>query len=188
MLINIESPLVMIPKFKLFLNEQECHQFSSTQINLPQNLANKVFEWGEENIKDENLYVQDDDHGREDELHITVLYGLHANSPDKVKELLKEEKPFEVSLGRVSSFKQDNFDVIKIDVFSEKLHKLNKVLNELPTTNKFSTYRPHITIAYVKNNSCNKLLGDKTFVGQKWVARTILFSSKCRDKTPIQLY
>lgn len=174
--------------FKTFMINEELHSYSSTQINLSDKLGDKIIEWGEENIKTSDLYQKPDDCGREYEPHITVLYGLHAEKEDEVKNLLKKVKSFHVKLGKVSIFTtSDEFDVIKIEVNSPQLHEINKLLRKLPHTNKFPDYKPHITLAYIKKDKCKNLNNEDYFEDINFTCHSIAFSDKNRKKTEIEL-
>ncbi len=163
------------------------YKFSSTQINLPKELSEEIIDWGKKHISDDEIFAEDG-LGREDEIHITVLYGLHDKKPDDVQKILENIKPFEISLGKISVFTNPlKYDVIKIEVESEKLHELNKNLQKLPHTNAYPTYKPHVTIAYVKKGKGWKKGGDKTFLGRHFEANSIIFSSRAGSKTKINL-
>lgn len=164
--------------------------YSSTQVNLPTPLASKIISWGEECISDDDLFVDPNDisFGREDETHVTILYGLHSERPDDVRRLLTGVDSFEIELGKVSLFTWNNkFDVVKIEAFSDELHRLNKLLSRLPSTQMFPIYKPHVTIAYVKKGSCDKLANNMDFVGKTWMPESVIFSTKQGIKTAIPL-
>lgn len=164
--------------------------YSSTQVNLPSPLASEIIRWGEECIPDSNLFVDPNDlgFGREDESHVTLLYGLHSDRPDGVRQLLTGVDGFEIELGKVSLFTwSDKFDVVKIEAIGEELHRLNKLLSRLPNTQMFPVYKPHVTIAYVKKDSCENLKDRLDFAGSKINIQKILFSSKQGIKTEIPL-
>ena len=161
------------------------YSYSSLQIPLPETLANRVMAWGIRNIKDENLFYGDDDTmGREDYIHTTVFYGIKDGSPDKVKKLIKGLGPIEIRLGLITPFKDGkDHDVIKIEAESSKIQKLHYDVGEyIPHNNKFPTYQPHITIAYVKKGTCDDLIGDDTFKGTVFTSTGVEFSSKDGDK------
>jgi 2'-5' RNA ligase len=175
--------------FKQFLLEKHgvSHDFSSTQINLPLNLASKIIKWGKKNIKPEDLF-DPQNHGRENEIHVTVLYGINEESSDQIKSLLENQKPFKLKLGQVSLFKNnDKFDVIKLEVNSPDLIKLNKLLRDNLKVTETHPYSPHVTIAYVKKNSCDVLNKNTLFKNKAWDADKIIFSSKNGTKTQIKL-
>jgi 2'-5' RNA ligase len=166
------------------------HSFSSTQINLPALAADKIIEWGETNVPDEKLFVDPEDptFGREAEPHVTVLFGLHTNVPDEIREFMAKQKQFEIALDQISLFVDaPKYDVVKIDIHSPELIALNKKLAErFEHTSKYD-YKPHCTIAYVVKGSCNKLNGSKDLSGIKVKVKEILFSDKFRDKTKMSL-
>ena len=141
------------------MNNVTKYQYSSVQVSLPTPVADEIFEWGEEHIKDDKVFSDPyaPIYGRENELHITLLYGLHTEQPELVSELLKNESVFRVKLGAISIFTNNsNFDVVKIDVLSDKLHELNEKLSyNLASTVLYDKYQPHITIAYIRKNTCN---------------------------------
>lgn len=165
------------------------YQFSSVQIKVPILLAGDIMHWGDEHVNDQDLFIDHTNmhYGREDDLHITILYNLYTNCPADVARLINI-RSFEIQLGKVSFFTvNDQFDVLKIDVFSEELHKLHKNLTQLPTAKLFPSYKPHVTIAFLRKGSCRNLMDNTQFCGYKWDVDSLLFSSKTGDKTPIQL-
>lgn len=96
--------------------------------------------------------------GLEEEPHVTALYGFHDEvTAEDVKEAAKKysRKPIAVKLTGISLFQSKNrpFDVVKFDVNSAELGRLNKRLQKLPNTNEFNDYHPHMTIAYVKKGA-----------------------------------
>ncbi len=166
------------------------YNYSSTQIYLD-DLADKIIDWGQKHIPNKDIYTNPEDpsFGRENEIHLTLLYGIHADNPKQVKELLKEQKPFTCTLGKISLFKTNpKFDVVKIDVKGREIHKLHKLLsNNLEVTNSYPVYVPHITIAYVKPNKANHLIGNRTFEGKKFNVTEIIFSSKNGKKITLSI-
>jgi len=165
------------------------YELSSTQVDLPEDLADKVMSWGKK-IPEEELYVEDDGGcGREDEIHVTLLYGLTDSTPEGVEKVLRGVSPFEVSLGTVTAFlDNDKNDVLKIDVDSPELQKLHYVLEDnLPNENSYPTYQPHVTIAYLKKGEAEKYIGSDDFRGKKFTADEIVFSSKDGTKISIKL-
>lgn len=167
------------------------HPYSSVQINLPSILADQIVRWGDHAIKDSDIYCPPNDmiHGREDEIHITLLYGVHSQSPEQVQFLLAREQPFEVRLGRISIFTtHDEFDVVKIEAYSPSLFYFNHLLkSNLQNTPNYDTYRPHVTIAYIKKNLYSNLIGNSDFKDWRWTAQSVIFSSTNGEKTAIRL-
>jgi len=166
------------------------YKFSSTQVDLPKEFAKELMEWGKKNIANEDVYTdpKDPSYGRENEIHITLKYGLHSAESDEVKALLRGESAIELKLGTISKFRGDGYDVLKIDIDSPDMHRLNKLISEnVEVTDTYPTYRPHLTIAYVKKGTCNNLLKSKKFDGKKFIIDKIIFSSKVHGKSAIKL-
>jgi tRNA nucleotidyltransferase/poly(A) polymerase len=110
----------------------------------------------------DDLYIKGDDYGVEKEPHLTILYGFHDEvTPEQVFELYKSKmplKPIEVKISGISVFENPDFDVVKFDVNSDLLAKVNGIMRELPNTTKFPDYHAHITIAYVKKGEGKKYI------------------------------
>ena len=159
------------------------HEFSSTQVNLSGSIAEKIADFARR-IPDADLA----DDGREDQPHITVKYGLHGDNADEVRTALAGEKPIKVTFGKVSLFKtNDDYDVVKVDIDSPDLHRLNKKIAELPHTDTFPDYKPHATIAYVKKGKGEAYEGSRFLNGQVVRLNSMVFSDKNRNQVEIQL-
>jgi 2'-5' RNA ligase len=172
------------------MDKRGVYEYSSVQINLPKLVADQIIKWGQDHISDEDLYDPPNDflHGREDEIHVTILYGIHSSSCDEVYELLSTHYPFEVKLGQVSLFTTDkSFDVVKIEADSPSLFYLNRLLrNNVECTQMYKSYSPHVTIAYTDKNRI-KIKDGGTFKNWRWTVNTVIFSSKDGTRTPIRL-
>jgi len=132
---------------------------------------------------------QDPSFGREDEMHITVLYGIHSNSSQQVKKLLAGEKPIHIKLGKIEVFTNPfKFDVVVLKAVSPDLRRLNtKLRNNVEFTNQYQKYRPHATIAYVKKGKGWKHRGVDNWAGQEFTCGYTVFSSKDGSKQRITL-
>jgi len=164
------------------------HSKASTQVDLPEQLALEVMAWGKTNIPDKDLYTKDDK-GREDEIHVTLFYGITEDAEDKLRELLSGVKPFECRLGLVTTFKdKKECDVIKIDVESSEMVKLHYLIREsVKNKNEYPTYASHITVAYVKKGKADRVLGDDRFRGATFKVTEIVYSTKDHNKIKIPL-
>jgi 2'-5' RNA ligase len=159
------------------------HKFSSTQVNLPKEIADKIFAFGRR-IPDKDLA----DNGRETEPHITIKYGLHGWDSKFVEEALAGEGPVTVKFGKVSLFENDDFDVVKVDVESPGLHRLNKKIAESqPNTETFPDYKPHITIAYVKKGKGKRYVGKGRLEGKTVTLSSVTFSGRDGERVEIPL-
>lgn len=173
------------------VQEGSGYSYSCVMYNLKDKDANKILDWSKKNIPEDVLFT-DGEKGREDEPHVTILYGLHTSN---VKDLnpvieklnLSKKELSDISFGEISKFQSEKYDVIKISVEGSILHKLNKAFKELPFTSNFPIYKPHCTIAYVKKDSCNHLLGKKYFQDLKATVDSLVFSPADGEKSKIKL-
>lgn len=167
------------------------YDYSSCHIDVPKPLADEIIEWGRLEVSDEDLYVtqRDPTFGREDEIHATILYGLHADNIDQVKPFLAGTGPIKVRLGSVDVFTNPfKFDVVMIDVYSSGLVKLNeKLQTHLKHTSKYPVYNPHVTIAYVKKGKGWKHRGAALWEGEEFTCDYAVFSSKNGTKERVAL-
>ena len=156
------------------------YDFSSVQFDLPKTLADRVKSWGKENIAEKDVFKESGEKGRENEIHVTVKYGLHTTDVEEVKKNIKGCKPFSISLGAISRFvpKDKEYDVVKIDIEGEGLHDIHRMLGELKNSDEHPEYRPHCTVAYIKKGQCSELSGDKSLSGAKATVNRLTFSSK----------
>ncbi|KKM21842.1 hypothetical protein LCGC14_1631420, partial [marine sediment metagenome] len=146
--------------------------------------------WGTKHITAEDVYTEEKKYGREDEIHVTIKYGLHTANAKDVKNVLKNFGSFAITLGNISRFAPPDkeYDVVKLEVESPELHKLHSLLGEkLENSDEWLEYRPHVTFAYIKKGTCSQLSGDDTFKGEKIKVEEITFSSKDGNKETIQL-
>lgn len=107
-------------------------------------------------IDKKDLYEDpnDDSYGLESNCHVTILYGLHEVVKDEyIKEIVdKFDFNDDIVSNGLSLFKNEKYDVLKFDVVKDNndLGKCNNELKNLPNTNTFPVYHPHITLAYLK--------------------------------------
>ena len=161
----------------------ESHSYATVMLEINGDLRDRIFKHIE-SLDEENIAEE----GKEDNPHVTVLYGLHTNDAEEVKDFLKDSKPFEITLGKISKFrKSDEFDVLKVDIESEEIRDLNRKLKELPHTSTHPRFNPHLTLAYVKKGRCDDMVGEEMFKGEKFKVNELVFSSKNEEKTIISL-
>jgi len=126
-------------------------------VPLPPEAAAVVRQMADQ-VKDEDLHPK----GRDRFPHATLMYGLADKSPESVRRLLADQGPINLTLGRTSLFRQKDYDVLKADVASRDLRRLNKLLGTLPHESSFRYYSPHVTLAYLKPGA-----------GDKYIARPV---------------
>ena len=109
--------------------------------------------------KDELYEPNNERYGIETEPHITILYGIHKEVDDEqVMAMFSDikESDFDLEVNGLDCFYNKDYDVLKMDIKSEKLNELNNLAKKLPNTSTYPDYRPHITVAYLtKGNGKN---------------------------------
>lgn len=147
----------MIKTFEDFLNENQAdRQYGCLMLTFDDD------GWKEEmeSMVDENdLYTEEEGHGLELEPHCTVLYGFHDDDFDMNKciQMCVPCEDLKVGSNGISLFKNEKYDVLKYDIESEDLNKLNSAfVKNFKHTNKFPEYHAHCTIAYLKPGTGEK--------------------------------
>jgi 2'-5' RNA ligase len=164
------------------------YDYSHVAANFDKKFAKEVIKWGNDNIPDEDIYTDDETKGRENEIHVTIKYGLHTESPDEVKELVENYGSIKVKIGKVDMFEGDESDVVILKIESEDLKKLNKKISKnCKCTDTYPTYKPHCTIAYVKKGKADKYKGNSEFKGKEFTFDSIYFNSKNDEQFEIKL-
>jgi hypothetical protein len=138
------------------------------------------------NIPNECVYEEaGQNYGKEENPHVTVMYGLSPIEETRVKELLnKVPKNIVAELGKISKFSHADtaYDVLKIEVKSPHLNKIHEMIRKNFDNNyKWPQYNPHVTLAYVKKGTCNEYVGNKTFEGMKVMFETFMYSNGIRE-------
>ena len=90
---------------------------------------------------------------------MTILCGcLPSVTDEDVEEVLYSEPTPKLKIEGISLFENEDFDVVKFDVKSSGLNKLNKKMSELPHKKTFDDYHAHLTIAYVKKGKGKEVI------------------------------
>lgn len=156
--------------------------YSSLQYDLPKLLADKIVQWGHDNIPDDALFIDENDpaYGRETKIHCTILGGIHTSNFYPLYELLINESPFTIQLGNITCFQNCKFDVVKVDVIGGDLYRLNQQLKKKLDVTETYSYDPHITIAYVKQGTGKQFIGSTQFNGINLYVTALRFFG-CND-------
>ncbi len=120
-------------------------------------------------VKEEDLYDPSDEpgeYGYEEKPHITLLWGIHHDEildESIIYRKIQEIHDLTVSVSEIEIFKGDEtndnpYDVVKFDIKpSKKLLDLREEFEtELPNTQTFPDFHPHMTIAYVRRGEGKK--------------------------------
>lgn len=151
------------------------HEFSSTQVQITGRPA-EILKKMAARISPADIGAE----GIEHESHVTVKWGLHFQTPSKrLREVLKDFGPVSLTFGKTSLFSNEDADVLKVDITSPDLHRLNKLISRvIPTHDTHPTYVPHATIAYLKPGKGKRYVGDAALVGQRVTADFVTFSGR----------
>lgn len=146
----------------IVLHEKEGVKYDKDCVLLltPNNLWDETIQ----KISDQDLYTEDEKYGKENEAHITLLYGLFIGkyNNDQVESILYDYTKVHFAITGIGVFENPDkpYDVVKFDIVSEDCITLNEKLKELPYENDFPDYHPHMTLAYVKKGLGNKYKED----------------------------
>lgn len=154
----------------------ETNEFGCAMILLPPTLADQVRALAAK-IPDSALA----DKGREDSPHVTVRWGFPgAISADDLRPILADSPPVRIRLGAVSVFpgaaSGKDYDVVKFDVDSAGLRRLNRELAVLPHTDTHKVYSPHVTICYVKAGLGQSLAALAAPLAAEFTAKSVTYS------------
>jgi len=165
------------------------HEFSNVQFDMPKSLANDIIAWGKENIPSSDLYTEGTKYGRENEIHVTVKYGLHTTDFKKIQNTVDGFGTFSIKLGNVSRFVPSgkDYDVVKIEIDGKELSDLHSLLGKLPNSDEHPVYHAHCTVAYVKKGCCSDLSGNSDLKGKTAKVNCLTFCSKLGGQTEIDL-
>jgi len=147
----------MVKLYDEFISEQKNEYSSCLMINF--NIPSWRFN---SHLIDKNdIYnTEDNSYGIENKEHVTVLYGINNNIDiDEIKRYLIPLDQIIIEFKNVSYFSNKDFDVLKYDVYSDELFKLNKILTEnIDYKNDYPEYHPYATIAYLKPGTAEKYI------------------------------
>ena len=146
---------------------QFTYEYSCVMLIVSQTIKNMIKKWGLVNISSNMLYINPSCgiFGFEYNPHLTIKYGIHDENPQHVLQYIQHTGKIVINYGKISLFDGNpSYDVVKIDVFGDVLYKMNELITRnVPTTDRYPVYSPHVTIAYIKKGSGKKFINDETF-------------------------
>ncbi len=149
-----------LKKYKQFIKESiNGHKYGCVMIDVPVSNWEEITSW----IDPEDIYEEDGDstYGIQKRPHLTLLYGLHKEvSIEEVKSVFDSfDGDIDIEVNGVDIFENSKFDVVKFNVEPKgSLQYLFDKLSELPNSNEYPDYKPHLTIAYVKKGTGKKYI------------------------------
>lgn len=168
---------------------------SFLEVTIPFNLRNAIQSWGRNTIKSSDLFIYGTDYGFEHRPHISLLYDIKTDDVGTIEQIVKKFEPPEIKLGKITKFPHKTaenthkYDVIKISVNSPSLIAIHeKLKKQVPNDYEYSSYIPHITIAYVNVKSCDYLLGNDYWEGTTFTARYLRFADTHNKSYIITLF
>lgn len=136
-------------------------------IQIPKEFE-KIIKYYQSSIDEDDLYFEEEnsnenrEYGIEKNLHITVKYGILTDNEKKVKNIIDKynEGEKKVKIEKISIFKNEKYDVLKISCKSKYLKKIHDELSALENDDKHLEYEAHITLAYLKPGMGKKYEND----------------------------
>ena len=114
--------------------------------------TDKILKFCKQLIKEEDLYLEGNEYGRESDSHVTIRYGFlkDLNELD-VRHLIKGQKQFMIELFGLDKFDSSpKYDVAMFKVNSPVLKQLNEASGKFLNENDYPDYKPHMTLAYTQ--------------------------------------
>ncbi len=107
-------------------------------------------------INEDDVYLKpyDESYGLEEQAHVTIVYGIHEEEvdPQRMADMIEHYmKPVTVTIKEIDIFPGKEYDVVKYNVpVTGQIQGYRDVFMQVPNTQTFPEFHPHMTIAYVK--------------------------------------
>lgn len=163
----------------------EEHSFATTHILPPEEV--------QEFVKQARAQIDrgdlDAEEGYGGKPHATLLYGLADDQEGEAVDILRDAGPLNVRVAGVDVFEPGDYDVVIFKLESDDLQRVHDALDQLPNSNEWPDYNPHMTIAYVKpglgKKYAEKLESD--LIGKNFVANQAEFSDTADNTVVVDL-
>ncbi len=156
------------------------HKYATTQLDLPPPVAYRVLRMGR-SIPDALLAGD----GREHAPHVTLLYGIGDGDLERVHAVLSGEAPVALRFGVTACFPAkasdalrggESHDVVYLSVHSPALSRLHQILAKaIPHKSSHPTYKPHVTLAYVRAGEGRRFIGSRVLLGRELTVKEVTF-------------
>lgn len=170
------------------------YEYSSTQFTLDAADAKPFQDYGAA-IPEDHLYYDTShaghSYGRENEAHVTLLYGIKDDSHEAVATAIAPFHAPTLTFGAVSVFSNQDkpYDVLKVDVDGgqhlQDMYHAVKAGTENHT--EWLDYHAHATICYLKKGTAQHYVGDACFAGLQIVPSHLTFSPRSGAKVHLPL-
>ena len=139
-------------------------------------------------IDSEDVYDDEPGHSLEKESHVTACYGFSETKPQDVIPKL-DLVPTRFKIKGISLFENEKFDVLKFDIQSADLNKLNRqIMDNFDITTSYKTYHAHLTIAYLRPGTGKKYTKIKSpIIGASFTSSRFIFSNPNSEKVWIDV-
>lgn len=156
---------IKLKKSSTFSLQEKIHKYDYVSINMNNVLTKKqieeFFNFQINKILPETIYNDNNnpnDFGIENDLHITVFYGLLPNDYNfkLIKQFIRREiESIDLIIKGISFFRKEDspFDVMKFEIESEALVKIHNFIETLSNENTNKIYNSHMTIAYINKGT-----------------------------------
>ena len=158
------SPAFQAQGMYKIAKDAEGHDQSCVMMLLSQESSKRVLDWAQENIPDE--WVDEEQGGREDKPHCTLLFAPSTNDLEDIREHLPVS-PIDIEFGKVKRFEQDGYDVLYMEMIGDELHEAHHKLAEFPNEDSHPEYKPHCTLSYVKKGAGQEIEGSEPLKGKE---------------------
>lgn len=141
-------------------------------------------------IDPEDLYGVDLGYGFETSPHVTVKYGIIEDDLDLMKDIIGKVDPIIVKTAKsFSLFENEKFDVLKISIYSKELREFNRrICRIFENEDKYPTYNPHTTIAYLNPGTGKKYIDmDSPVLNTFFTLKKLVLSDPESNKRYIKL-